>query len=105
MSLNCGKISASCPYKLFPYSKKKGVQHICHSPLSQCALRLFYHMFGSQMGSLRILRRSSTGGGPSTETLLWSRQDQVGNYWERAEVDLNDIDQPFQVHDHDECDH
>ena len=54
-------------------------------------------MFGAQMGSLRILRRSSTGGGPSTETLLWSRQDQVGNYWERAEVDLDNVDQPFQV--------
>ena len=63
----------------------------------QCLMRFFYHMFGADMGSLRLLRRSSVGGGDASETELWSREGEVGDFWERGLVDLGDVDQPFQV--------
>lgn len=58
-----------------------------------CTLRMFYHMYGATIGQLRILRRNAIGG-PETE--LFSREKELGDYWERIDIDLS-FARPFQI--------
>ena len=51
-------------------------------------------MWGDHIGNFSVKVRNAIGG---PETTLWSRNTQMGNYWERAEVVLSST-QDFQVH-------
>ena len=60
---------------------------------NDCKLRFYYHMFGSDIGSLNVYTRPCNG---CAETLVYSRSGDVGNFWDRAEVTLRSA-VPFQV--------
>jgi hypothetical protein len=58
-----------------------------------CSLRLFYYMYGIDIGALNIYVRTSIGG---NEALLFNRNKEQGNYWERLERQINETN-PFQI--------
>jgi hypothetical protein len=58
-----------------------------------CTMRLFYFMYGADIGALNIFMRTSIGG---IETLLFYRNREQGNYWERLERQINETN-PFQI--------
>ena len=60
---------------------------------TSCRLRFYFHMFGSDIGSLNVYTRPCNG---CVETLVFSRSGNVGNYWDRAEAVLKST-VPFQV--------
>ena len=60
---------------------------------NSCQLRLYFHMFGTDIGSLNVYTRPCNG---CAETLVFSRSGNVGNFWDRAEVTLKSK-VPFQV--------
>jgi hypothetical protein len=59
-----------------------------------CRMRFYYHMWGEHIGNLSVKVRDTIGG---PETTLWTKNGKVGNYWARAEVVLQNIND-FQVH-------
>jgi hypothetical protein len=59
----------------------------------KCDLRVFYHMYGRNMGALSIYSRTSTDGG---ENLLFRKANEVGNYWDRIDLIINET-KPFQI--------
>ncbi|XP_058879430.1 MAM and LDL-receptor class A domain-containing protein 1-like [Acipenser ruthenus] len=58
-----------------------------------CKMRLFYHMYGSSVGSLKIYTRRSTN---ESLTKQWMKSGEVGDYFVRMEVVLP-VGNPFQV--------
>lgn len=58
-----------------------------------CQFRVFYHMWGQDIGAFRILSRTSIGGG---EKVYYSRDTAIGDFWERRDVVINEA-QPFQI--------
>ena len=60
---------------------------------TSCSLRLYYHMYGQNIGALNIYSKSAVNG---REDLLFKNTIEVGDYWERLEVSLNDT-QPFRI--------
>jgi hypothetical protein len=58
-----------------------------------CEMRLYYHMYGKNIGSLNVYLRSGVGG---NEQVLIKKQGEVGNYWERIDL-LIDYTNPFQI--------
>lgn len=63
---------------------------------TSCKLRFYFHMFGSDIGSLNVYTRPCNG---CAETLVYTRTGNVGNFWDRAEVALPST-VPFQVSTH-----
>lgn len=47
-------------------------------------LHFYYHMYGEHMGALKVLLSS----GPGNEKELWSKNQDQGNQWHLAEVDI-----------------
>ncbi|RNA19406.1 MAM and LDL-receptor class A domain-containing 2-like, partial [Brachionus plicatilis] len=78
----------------YAYMKSSGVQQGQKARLvsstflptssGNCEVRIFYHMFGSTMGSLNIYLRTSIG----NEKILFTRNRESGNYWERADIKI-----------------
>eukprot|EP00057_Strongylocentrotus_purpuratus_P018000 XP_011672474.1 PREDICTED: MAM and LDL-receptor class A domain-containing protein 1 [Strongylocentrotus purpuratus] len=61
----------------------------------ECRFRLWYHMFGSNMGTLNVFMRTSIGGYMTT---LFTKTGHSNDYWELADVDLPASGSPnFQV--------
>jgi hypothetical protein len=60
---------------------------------NSCFLRLFYHMYGKEMGSLVVFSRNNIGG---EEKSIFSRTREIGNFWERVDIPINETN-PFQV--------
>ncbi|EDO47788.1 predicted protein [Nematostella vectensis] len=60
---------------------------------SSCKLRLYYHMLGSDIGSLNVYTRPCNG---CVMTQVFSKSGEVGNFWERTEVTLT-ATTPFQI--------
>lgn len=60
---------------------------------NSCEMRAYYHMYGQNIGSLKILTRNSIGG---EEKILFQKQGEVGNYWERADLVIKDTN-AFQI--------
>jgi hypothetical protein len=58
-----------------------------------CTLRLFYYMYGADIGTLNIYVRTTIGG---SETILFNRNREQGNFWVRVERQINETD-PFQI--------
>lgn len=58
-----------------------------------CTLRMFYHMYGAHIGKFSILRRTAVGG---PEAVLFTRDKELGDYWERIDVPLH-YATPFQI--------
>ncbi|XP_066300039.1 MAM and LDL-receptor class A domain-containing protein 2-like [Branchiostoma lanceolatum] len=59
-----------------------------------CKLRFYYHMYGADIGDLSVYTRVQDGG-PLTR--VWSISGQVGDFFVRAEVDLQSPAGRFQV--------
>ncbi|RNA26976.1 MAM and LDL-receptor class A domain-containing 2-like [Brachionus plicatilis] len=57
-----------------------------------CEIKIFYHAFGINIGALNVYSRTGFG----NEKLLFSKDREVGNYWERAFIRINSAD-PFQL--------
>ena len=78
------------------YGKKaKFVTQVITSKVGQtCALRFFYYMFGSQIGSLSVYIRLTDPNSKSTVTPLVIRGNQ-GQQWLRSKYQVND-QRPFQ---------
>ena len=51
-------------------------------------------MYGKNIGSLNVYKRNEVGG---SEQLLFSKQKEVGNYWQRLDLKITDSTRPFQV--------
>ena len=60
---------------------------------STCTLRMFYHMYGAQIGSLNVYTRSSVLGSLKP---IWKRSGNIGDHYERADIQIFE-NQPFQV--------
>ncbi|XP_077978868.1 MAM and LDL-receptor class A domain-containing protein 1-like [Glandiceps talaboti] len=58
-----------------------------------CVMRFYYHMYGSNIGSLKIYTRTAVGG-PLTE--LWSHHTQVGDFFVKVMLEITETDN-FQV--------
>lgn len=52
-------------------------------------LTFWYHMYGSGMGSLNVLRN---------DTQVWTRSGDQGNSWHRAEIDIGTVGANYRVH-------
>jgi hypothetical protein len=50
-------------------------------------------MFGRNIGGLTVYARTSIGG---EENAAWSQMDEVGDFWQRVEIQLTDA-RPFQL--------
>ena len=50
-------------------------------------------MFGKDIVSLRVLSRTTIGG---EETPLFSKSEEVGDFWQRVDVTLSEV-RPFQL--------
>lgn len=61
-------------------------------PASCQRLAFWYHMYGAQMGTLRVLKKIANG----STTTLWERSFQQGMNWLRASVVISSKT-PFQV--------
>lgn len=62
------------------------------SPTGQCSMRFWYHMYGSNIGSLNVYQNTLSTG----KSQLASISSQQGNKWLRKEVVLTS-NSPFQV--------
>nr|XP_022288523.1 MAM and LDL-receptor class A domain-containing protein 1-like [Crassostrea virginica] len=51
-------------------------------------LTFWYHMYGSSMGSLNVLRN---------DTQVWTRSGDQGNSWHRAEIDIGTVGANYRV--------
>lgn len=60
----------------------------------QCALRMFYHMFGQHVNALVVYMRT-TSNGPLTRVANVS--GNIGDNWIRQEIKVNNGKQPYQV--------
>jgi hypothetical protein len=60
----------------------------------KCEVRLFYHMHGVDMGTFNIFSRTSLGG---NEKLLFTKNRDLGDIWERAIIEIDDDTKPFQI--------
>ncbi|XP_041467512.1 MAM and LDL-receptor class A domain-containing protein 1-like [Lytechinus variegatus] len=58
---------------------------LVHQSNGDCRFRLWYHMFGSNMGTLNIFMKTSIGGYMTT---LFTKTGHSNDYWELADVDL-----------------
>lgn len=58
------------------------------SSLNSCELKFYYHMYGSNMGTLSV--QVSIDGGSTWGEDLWSLTGDQGNNWEEAIISLND---------------
>jgi hypothetical protein len=58
-----------------------------------CEFRLFYHMYGSTIGTLSVYKRIAVGG---LESTLFTKTGEVGNFWNRVDLKITG-DQPFQI--------
>ncbi|CAF1515641.1 unnamed protein product, partial [Adineta steineri] len=58
-----------------------------------CELRFYWHMYGDDIGALNIYTRTTFGGEMDK---IWSKDYNVGDFWNRAEIVLME-NEPFQV--------
>lgn len=63
------------------------------SSTNSCEMRLFYHMYGKDTGTLTVYARSGIGG---TSVKLAQKVGEIGNFWERIDLTIN-MTGPFQV--------
>ena len=52
-------------------------------------LTFWYHMYGSSMGSLNVLRN---------DTQVWTRSGDQGNSWHRVEIYIGTVGANYRVH-------
>lgn len=65
-------------------------------------LSFFYHMYGADIGSLRVyISTNATGNSISTEAMLWRLDGQAsaGNQWQQGQMNIDTIytKMPYQV--------
>lgn len=59
---------------------------------TNCNFRFFYHLFGENIGELNIHVKTVNG-----LRLIFQKTNQVGDYWERVNLALEAMTEPFQV--------
>lgn len=81
-------IEASSPRR--PNEKARFIsQQFTPVPVRGKCLQFWYHMFGSDIGTLNVIQK--TGPGNKSETLLWSLIGQQGTNWLLGKVSLSKI--------------
>ena len=81
-------IEASSPRR--PNEKARFIsQQFTPVPVRGKCLQFWYHMFGSDIGTLNVIQK--TGPGNKSETLLWSLSGQQGTNWLLGKVSLSKI--------------
>ncbi|KAK0068562.1 MAM and LDL-receptor class A domain-containing protein 2, partial [Biomphalaria pfeifferi] len=75
-------LEASAPAQ--PGDNAKFVSPAFGAPLGSYCLSFWYHMYGSQMGTLNVQLTDGT----SNAVTLWSRHSNQGNQWNLAQVPL-----------------
>lgn len=74
-------------------SKAQIVSSVVKTSISgNCNFRFFYHMYGKDIGSLNVYVKTMNG-----LKSIFSRETEVGDYWERVNLDLSAEPLPFQL--------
>ena len=59
---------------------------------TDCMFRFFYHLYGENIGELNIHVKTVNG-----LRLIFQKNHEVGDYWERVNLALEQLDEPFQI--------
>lgn len=62
----------------------------------QCTMRMFYHMYGRHVNTLSVYKRFTSNGSPAGQA-LWTKAGSQGDYWQKVEISLQGITQPFVI--------
>lgn len=79
--------------------KKTGDRAQLISPIGQPddgrCLEFWYHMYGTDIGSLNVYLLMNLTNGPS-QNMIWSRGSNFGDMWRKAQISTDYI-RPFQI--------
>ncbi len=59
---------------------------------NNCQFRFFYHMYGKDIGTLSVYKKTATG-----LDRVFVKTGEVGDFWERSVLDLSGESQPYQL--------
>ncbi|CAB4000024.1 MAM and LDL-receptor class A domain-containing 2 [Paramuricea clavata] len=74
------------------YQNAKLISPVFRKAYSQCALQLWYHMYGPTIGSLRVYLNAT---GQTTQH--WVKYGDQGNKWQKTTIGIGKQNNPFRI--------